>query len=1100
MSNETKNTCCSDGRYVSIQQAYKKEPGEDKRKPVSFTTPIQAVYDGKTGASLEAILAQFNSVYVQYQGSPKDTRNIIPEVMRRAGLTITYMDMESNTITERASSAVQKDNDHWGLDVNWSRVDELSLSGEISVSANGTWVINGEDTGVKALGPKGDTGLTPWLKTIDNKLHFSYDNVTWEPCSENIAAWFRFSATSSDSQAGTIGRIQISRDNKTWTDLSPEFRNYLRIQGYVATTSALPANQVVGTIYGVGPTYATDDTDQTNPIYRLHVWNGSSWVDNGQFTSIAAGVVQETGDSETEVMSQKAVTEKLSELGSEDVYIKKVSKDLTQGVELAIEVPMKISKGDVVWCRFATDGSINQGIANFLIDGANVGTAYLDKDNYFTASSDGLKVGIQRSGGGITGSGNLVMQVGILRADIFTRKDFKEYEESTKTEYKSIVQTIVGTTYINRIQVAIKKGERFAIGIEGGEGLLSYDLIGNIYVTYDNNERVSIDGSISSIEFIKGYIAESNIISVEIQRGASGVVEVGDITLSVYTSQAAINSYVEQEIKSINKTIEKKQSVSNHSVAAGVNLSITKTVNYNKGERIFINLYGDDVLSLGAYNLYVGSLHITAYIGIPQYITLPNNVSAIHIARGASGVVSSGNLTLEIWEIPSYVSLSQNGTMFISANGNDDNDGSESSPKLTVNSCLKEGASKIVCAGGVYEQTINLSLSTSKEIKLIGGDANNRTIFKHPNSGLASSAVGVDGYNKVRKCQVSDSFTIATSNLWLYQDGVADAATRIEDSERHPAQRGLMYRCYDATKIIKCAATSLTDALNEIESASDYKWYYDSSEKAIYLSCPTEISNGNKIRVPSGNFITGNDESISFEAVGIDVRYMAFNLNKLRVARLTDCSAMYVWGGGAIPWDNGIVELIRCEAARCIASEATGDGFNAHADKIGESVAKTCCASLIDCWSHDNNDDGYSDHERAECVIRGGLFEYNGKGGVTPSYGSHCSCFNVMSRKNYNGFYYVGDVADDEGGQGGQLICYNCIAEGNRKGGSMFGFAINGNGNRAILIQCISKNNGTAYYAADGTAMELNDCRALNCEKIKDGGGSISVANSEIVT
>jgi hypothetical protein len=101
----------------------KKEDGKE-RKPIFPVTPIQAVYDAMTGASLEAILAQFNSIYVQYQGSPQATRNIIPEVMRRAGLTITYMDMESNTITERANSAVQKDNDHWGLDVNWSRLNE----------------------------------------------------------------------------------------------------------------------------------------------------------------------------------------------------------------------------------------------------------------------------------------------------------------------------------------------------------------------------------------------------------------------------------------------------------------------------------------------------------------------------------------------------------------------------------------------------------------------------------------------------------------------------------------------------------------------------------------------------------------------------------------------------------------------------------------------------------------------------------------------------------------------------------------------------------------------------------------------------------------
>lgn len=291
-------------QYNSIQQLLKKEGG--KKNPVFPPTVVQAVFDAKTGASLEAILAQFNSVYLQYQGSPKATRLIIPKEMRRAGLTITYMNMEGETITERAASAVQKDNDNWGLDINWSRVDELSLSGDISVSAKGTWIINGHDTGVKAVGPKGDAGLTPWLKTIDNRLHLSYDNVNWEPCSDPIAAYFRWSSN----------KIQISRDNKTWTDLSGTFADNLYIKGYVATTSALPSSAAQGDIYGVGPTYAAEDTARTNPIYRYYVRNAGTWVDNGPFTSIAAGVVQEPGDSETEVMSQKAVSEKLSELSS----------------------------------------------------------------------------------------------------------------------------------------------------------------------------------------------------------------------------------------------------------------------------------------------------------------------------------------------------------------------------------------------------------------------------------------------------------------------------------------------------------------------------------------------------------------------------------------------------------------------------------------------------------------------------------------------------------------------------------------------------------------------------------------------------------------
>ena len=158
-------------QYSNIEQIKKQEA--QNKKPIYPSTVIQAVFDAKTGASLEAILAQFNSVYLQYQGSPQATRLIIPKEMRRAGLTITYMNMESETITERANSAAQKDNDHWGLDVNWSRVDELSLSGDIAVSSQGTWIINGHDTGVKAVGPKGDAGLTPWLRTIDNRLHIS---------------------------------------------------------------------------------------------------------------------------------------------------------------------------------------------------------------------------------------------------------------------------------------------------------------------------------------------------------------------------------------------------------------------------------------------------------------------------------------------------------------------------------------------------------------------------------------------------------------------------------------------------------------------------------------------------------------------------------------------------------------------------------------------------------------------------------------------------------------------------------------------------------------------------------------------------------------
>ena len=294
--NNIQDSCCN-SKYASIRQMDKLDEMLGRRFPFYPRTVIQAVHDGRTGASLEAILAQYNNIYVQYQGTAGRTRNIVPKEMRRKGIIISYVDMQGNAITEKCVNDAQRDNFHWGLDVNWVRVDELTLSGDISVSVKGTWVINGEDTGIAALGPKGDNGLTPWLKTIDNKLHFSYDNETWEVCSDYIAAYFRFQDN----------KFQISRDNKTWSDLSGEVTNSLSIKAYVTDKSQYP-NPKQGDMIMVGPTYADDDAEHTKPIYHLNIYNAGGWVDHGPFQSINAGVVQELGDSETEVVSQKTIS------------------------------------------------------------------------------------------------------------------------------------------------------------------------------------------------------------------------------------------------------------------------------------------------------------------------------------------------------------------------------------------------------------------------------------------------------------------------------------------------------------------------------------------------------------------------------------------------------------------------------------------------------------------------------------------------------------------------------------------------------------------------------------------------------------------------
>lgn len=350
-----------------IQQLIKKNSQQGRYEDIFPKTFLDAVLDKESGVTLTDILAMFNMLFLSYNGSRSQTRLQVPSSLRREGLWVTYVLYDKTVVTEWYSVEAIDDTT-FGDSANW-RDGSNALVGDISISSDGYWVINGEVTNIKA---QGEAGITPILRVgSNNHLQVSYTNgssyvdvssnpvftqfrvsnnklqqstdlgeswsniseelaykfresgnkiqmskdlgSTWQDVSDYIAAWFRFTGTTGSSQADNVGKIQISRDNgATWSDLSGEFTNSLHIKGYVATVDALPSSAVQGDIYGVGPTYDPSDTKQTNPIYQLYVKDSTGWVDNGKFTSIAAGVVQDTGNSETAVMSQKAVTNSLS--------------------------------------------------------------------------------------------------------------------------------------------------------------------------------------------------------------------------------------------------------------------------------------------------------------------------------------------------------------------------------------------------------------------------------------------------------------------------------------------------------------------------------------------------------------------------------------------------------------------------------------------------------------------------------------------------------------------------------------------------------------------------------------------------------------------
>ena len=436
-------------------------------------------------------------------------------------------------------------------------------------------------------------------------------------------------------------------------------------------------------------------------------------------------------------------------------------------------------------------------------------------------------------------------------------------------------------------------------------------------------------------------------------------------------------------------------------------------------------------------------------------------------------------------------------TAFVAVDGNDTNSGDASHPFATVNKALQSRANVIILNEGVYEQTINLSYAIRKNIHIINGSPTGRVIFRAANSRLTSKETLVQNYTKVYYANVNVAFH--ANNKWIFQDGVPDETTLIENAERLPLQRGYVYRCED-TKIEKCSSQTVEEALAEIENSNEYKWFYDSSESKLYFSRPESVSASKPLRASFGGGLFSNtNRGITLNISGIEAKYLAFNISKTSNSIISDCKASNVFGAGAFQYDQCVnATFERCEATRCFTG-SNGDGFNGHSVTTGDARAKQTTVTLTDCWSHDNNDDGYSDHERAECTIIGGLYEYNGKAGITPAFGSHCNCYNVHARHNYNGFYYIGTVSEAEGGKYGQLYCNSCVAENNTEGGEIqAGFCISGAGNRAVLVNCKSIGNNYGYYADPASYdMMLIDCGAKDNTHIKQG--NITVQNTNIV-
>ena len=503
------------------------------------------------------------------------------------------------------------------------------------------------------------------------------------------------------------------------------------------------------------------------------------------------------------------------------------------------------------------------------------------------------------------------------------------------------------------------------------------------------------------------------------------------------------------------------------------------------GDSVAVDIQG--IKADGTFDV-IGSMMSTP-AGTTKTITPTKNYYGFTIFYGTKTIATSANV---LFETPTTGGMGLPDVVYVDAvNGDDTNPGTTEGAALATFAAAfsKTGVDTTIILIGDTTERLNIKTkSNQRSVRLIGkrGLVNRIICGTKIDSGTL-----VAGTTNVYQTPLSSFSTVA--RFQLFQHEVFDESTLIPDNERHPLQRGKTYRC-DSTKITRVTS------LDAVKTSEGYTFFYDTHAQMLYVKIKegTTLA-ANPVYIPGGSGIFGNDGSVAFEMVNIECWYGSILLRSCHGGRAIDCAAKYALDDGAWSWDAAIgVELIRCEAARALSDSTTGNGFNANSTTTDPALAKHTVATMIDCWSHDNNDNGYSDHERCETTIIGGLFEYNVRGGITTAYGGHDTIYNAYCRKQVdNGIALVRSAKAAEGGRGSQIFAIGCICENNKVNYYVSGDKSGTDENFGKFVNCVSLNARYGYFCGTNSRIELNNCTDSGSSTAKSG--NVIVNNAALV-
>lgn len=278
----------------------------------------------------------------------------IPKDKKRVGIFVSFYEDANDVIKEKhwnlyqfsSNNINQFANVELWISVYYNKHSNIIITGSVTVGSNGNWYNNGEDTGIKASGPKGDkgdTGISPLIRINNNRFEQSTDG----------------------------GNI--------WSALSDEFTNKLYIKEYKSSVDELPKNALIGDIYGVGPIYMEDDEEQTKPYYQLYINTVSNWNKNYTITKVYQGDTKLPQYAEKgEIILIKKSTDNylvykytnnswnllanLAEIYTQKENIINRGDNIYALVQAEIENQYELYERVVSWINFGTYTSVSAGI------------------------------------------------------------------------------------------------------------------------------------------------------------------------------------------------------------------------------------------------------------------------------------------------------------------------------------------------------------------------------------------------------------------------------------------------------------------------------------------------------------------------------------------------------------------------------------------------------------------------------------------------------------------------------------------------------------------------------------------------------------------